>query len=309
MSRLAILCPGQGAQHRAMFELARQDAAVAEQMRHWSLGDRFEMPLDRLLADPTTLFANRIAQPLIVAATLAAWAAVKKMLPRPALVAGYSIGELSAYGVAGAITAIDAITLATARARLMDRCAAPDAPQSLLSVTGLPAATVTAMLRQYDLHVAIEVGETSIIVGGLSRSFLPFGAAVASLGGTVNLLPVGVASHTPLMRAALEDFGGLLERCNFTDPKIAVLSGVRAEPVRRQQQARTDLAQQLVQTIRWKDCMDRCVEQGITIALELGPGSALARMLHNRHSHIVCRSLQDFRSLEGVAAWIERHAH
>ncbi|MFD2270604.1 acyltransferase domain-containing protein [Undibacterium arcticum] len=157
-----------------MFELARQDAGVAEQIqKKWSLSDRLGMPLDRILADPSAMFANRIAQPLIVAATLAAWAAVRQLLPTPALVAGYSIGEVAAYCVAGAISATDAIALAAARAALMDRCAQPDAPQSMVSVIGVPAAVVADLLRQHHLHLAIEVGETSIIAGGLSRAFCP----------------------------------------------------------------------------------------------------------------------------------------
>ena len=65
---------------------------------------------------------------------------------------------------------------------------------------------------------------------------------------------------------------------------------------------------QLAEPIRWKDCMDACSEFGATVALELGPGAALSRMLQARHPHIACRSVSEFRSLDGVRSWLNRHA-
>ena len=107
-ARLLLLCPGQGDQHPDMFNLARTSGAAS------SLLDQLAV---RAEGD---IFANRNAQPLIVAATLGMWEAVRDFAPTPALVAGYSIGELSAYGVAGAITPEQAVTLAAQRAQWMD---------------------------------------------------------------------------------------------------------------------------------------------------------------------------------------------
>jgi [acyl-carrier-protein] S-malonyltransferase len=52
--------------------------------------------------------------------------------------------------------------------------------------------------------------------------------------------------------------------------------------------------------------MDTLVESGITVALELGPGATLARMLQARHPQIACRSVADFRSLQGIQSWLAR---
>jgi [acyl-carrier-protein] S-malonyltransferase len=71
-------------------------------------------------------------------------------------------------------------------------------------------------------------------------------------------------------------------------------------------QAIAHLARQLAEPIMWMDCMDAFAEQGITAALELGPGSALSRMLAARHGHIECRSAADFRTLDGIKRWLER---
>ncbi|MFL6707715.1 MAG: malonyl CoA-ACP transacylase, partial [Massilia sp.] len=66
------------------------------------------------------------------------------------------------------------------------------------------------------------------------------------------------------------------------------------------------LSRQLAETIRWADCMDAAAEAGITVALELGPGAALSKMLQGRHGQIACRSVAEFRSLDGIIGWLER---
>ena len=118
-ARLLLLCPGQGGQHGAMFDLARTDAGAAAMLDAAGLS----------AVDLETMFDNRVAQPAIVGATLAMWEALRRRLPAPSLVAGYSVGELSAYGVAGALDPLDAVRLAATRAGLMD--AAIAAPQAL----------------------------------------------------------------------------------------------------------------------------------------------------------------------------------
>jgi [acyl-carrier-protein] S-malonyltransferase len=52
--------------------------------------------------------------------------------------------------------------------------------------------------------------------------------------------------------------------------------------------------------------MDAAAESGVTVALELGPGAALSRMLRTRHPDIACRSVSEFRSLDGIVGWLER---
>jgi [acyl-carrier-protein] S-malonyltransferase len=306
-SRLAFLCPGQGAQHPAMFDLARADSRVALLLEQWIADAQLGAPLDSILADEARFFSNRIAQPLIVAATLAAWEALRTDLPAPALVAGYSIGEVAAYGVAGALAAGDAVALAASRARLMDACLKGAPGQALIAISGLTTRAAGGILRQSGFHLAIVTGEDSFIAGGPAAALVEVRDRIVASGGRFGVLPVEVASHTPLMRAAVAPFADELRRHRFIDPPVPVLSGVTAERINQSDKAIAHLSRQIAETVRWKDCMDACAEAGVTIALELGPGAALSRMLHARHPQLECRSVADFRSLDGIRNWLARH--
>jgi [acyl-carrier-protein] S-malonyltransferase len=305
--RLALLCPGQGGQHPAMFDMARTDSQAGLLLEQWISDAQLDAPLEAILSDSALLFSNRFAQPLIVAATMATWEAIMPVVPEPALVAGYSIGEVSAYGVAGALIGADAVALAASRARLMDACLENTPRQALLAISGVAPHAVGSLLQQVDFHVAIETGEDSFIAGGPAGTLAHVQAGIAASGGRTSVLPVEVASHTPFMHPAVAPFAEELRRHRFIDPRFPVLSGISGEMIRQSEKAISHLSRQLAETIVWKDCMDACAEAGVTVALELGPGAALSRMLHERHPQIECRSVADFRSLEGVKKWLARH--
>lgn len=295
-ARLLLLCPGQGDQHPDMFTLARTspdaDALAARLLNGASLdGD---------------IYANRVAQPLIVAATLTMWEALRDAIPPPALVAGYSIGELSAHGVAGAITPEQAIKLAGQRAYLMDECQRTAPGQALLTITGLPLASASTLAAAYGYRVSIETGEDACIAGGPAAQADQLHQAIEAKGARSKRLPVEVASHTPYMQSAVEPFAAALRITAFQAPRAPVLAGIDAATVNDKARAVDTLSRQLAEKIRWLACMDAAAEAGITVALELGPGAALSRMLQNRHPHIATRSVADFRTLDGIRKWLGR---
>ena len=303
--RLLILCPGQGAQHPAMFDMARADPAAARLLEGWFDDPALAAPLRAALDGPAR-FTNRVAQPSIVAATLAIWTALGDLTPAPALAAGYSIGELAAWSVAGALDPTDAVKLAVERARLMDACMASGPSQGMVALSAMPDGSIDTLLQRCGFHAAIVTGEDTLVAGGPADRRDELAAGALALGGRARLLPVEVASHTPLMEGAVAPFAALLQGQSWRAPAFPVLSGISGEPLHDPARAIGQLARQLAEPIRWMECMDACVEAGVTVALELGPGAALSRMLQARHPAIACRSVTEFRSLGGVYSWLGR---
>lgn len=132
---LAVLCPGQGGQHAAMFARVADAPAAASVL---AAASKVLGAAAHTLAADNARYTNAIAQPLVCAGTLAHWQLLRAQLPTPVLVLGYSVGELAAHAVAGSMEIDTCLQLASTRARLMD-AASPD-HAGLMAVLGLPAA-------------------------------------------------------------------------------------------------------------------------------------------------------------------------
>jgi len=301
---LALLCPGQGGQHAAMLEALRGSAPAqalleeAEPHVPGGLHAAVERRGDRI-------FENRVAQPLVCAVTLATWAALRETLPPPRLVAGYSLGELTAHGCAGALPAEEAVRLAAQRATLMDEASA--VPSGLLGVRGLPRTRLEALATAAGAEVAIDNGPDHLVLGGRASALPGLAEAALAAGArTAQRLPVGVAAHTSLLAGAVIPFAAALSGSGFARPELPVLSGVAAAPVRSRAEGISALSRQLAQRIAWADCLAAAAELGCNVFLELGPGAALARMAGELLPGVAARSVADFRSLAGAAEWVRR---
>jgi [acyl-carrier-protein] S-malonyltransferase len=307
--RLAILCPGQGAQGPAMFDLAGADPAASARVDGWLVdagGPVADMPLAALLSHPSAMFDNRSAQPLVVAATLAVWTMLAGRLPRPALVAGYSVGEISAYAVAGALPLDHAVAIAAQRAAIMSEAAAGGGEQGMAAVSGLAPSSALELITEAGCEAAIDT-PGALVAGGLRENLDRLAKLAPQAGATYKPLPITVASHTGLLAAAVDPLLRLLQ-AHVVSPALPLLAGVTGAAVHDGLEAAELLARQTASTIRWTDCLDAIAEARIDVALELGPGNALSRMLRERHPQIACRSVADFRSVKGIVAWVESQA-
>jgi [acyl-carrier-protein] S-malonyltransferase len=131
---------------------------------------------------------------------------------------------------------------------------------------------------------------------------LPF---VVSRGAWARRLDVHVPSHTPLMREAAVRFDEELRRSPARDVASRVLRGVDGAALRRGVDATSALARAIHEPIRWDACQRALSEACVEVALELGPGRALAGLCAQCPG-LVTRSVSDFRSLQGAADWLRR---
>ena len=67
------------------------------------------------------------------------------------------------------------------------------------------------------------------------------------------------------------------------------------------------MSRQLASKVQWAACMEAIAERQVTCVLEIGAGSALAKMWNERYPEIPARSVDEFQHLQGAVAWIERH--
>lgn len=300
---LGILCPGQGQQTAGMFAPLRGErpALAILRMTNAICGEDMQALLER---DPDAVQRNALAQPLICTLQLATWATLAPLLPRPRIFAGYSVGELSAFACAGALTPESLIRLACRRAAAMDR--ACPYPTGLLALRGLMRDQIEALCRTEGGEIAIINGPDRFVVGGRQDDLPKIAAAAEALGGSATPLMVSIASHTSLMTPARAVFDQALSDAKLCSPAIPVLAGVDGSPVHTGTQAATMLLRQMTEPVNWAACMDSLAEMGCRVLLELGPGNALSTMIRDRFPHVTIRAVDEFKSLYGAAEWVSR---
>lgn len=297
----ALLVPGQGSQHPDM--LPWLDAHPAAQAALVAMAQAIGVDWRARLQDPNFLHANAIAQPLVTGTALAAWAVLRPLLTAaPAIVAGYSVGELAAWACAGVVDTAATLTLATQRAAAMDRAGA-GAVTGLLSVSGLGAAQVAA-----PLECAIRLGAMHHIFAGHRAELEAAVPRLTAAGAQCKWLEVRLASHSSWMATASVEVAALWQTLPLATPHCHIATNYSGSATRRAEVLRHDLAQQISHTVEWAACMDAVAERGVRCVLELGAGHALAKLWAQRFPEIPVRSLEDFRSPEAVASWVQCHA-
>ena len=246
---------------------------------------------------------NRIAQPSLVAWQLDAYAAVAPKLPQPVLVAGYSVGEVTACAVAGALAAVDAIAMASERARLMDE-AAPF-PCALAAILGLSRYDVETLCTHRDIAIAIRNGSRHFIVGGKRENVEHAVADADDAGATrAQMLSVNTPAHTPLLHAAVAPFAEVVARYVQAPLRLPMISAIDAARIRTREEAVAALSRQLATTLDWASCMDVIDEMQPDAVLEIGPCNALARMFAEACPGVPVRAIEDFRDPAAAAAWV-----
>nr|WP_281381088.1 malonate decarboxylase subunit epsilon [Methylobacterium brachythecii] len=300
-----MLCTGQGAQHPGMFNLTK-DLPEAQPI--------FEAATPLLGADPRDLVArpdadlhgNRTGQILCCTAALSAFKIVEKSKPSRMIVAGYSIGDLAAWGCAGRLEPAAILRLAAIRAEAMD--AASGEGYGLAGIRGLSLGSVTKMAERHGCHLAIRNAPDSAVVGGLRTALDALCIETTAAGAQrAILLPVHTPSHTPLLAPASQSFAQALAQETLRRPPPGaprLVQGLDGTTVFDPVKGLDKLARQISETIDWAACLQACREFGATSVLELGPGHSLATMARDALPEARVHALEDFRSVEGVVAWV-----
>jgi len=258
-------------------------------------------------AAPADLFSNRAGQILCCTQALAMLSALGKAWPARTVIAGYSIGELAAWGCAGAVDGPGILRLAQRRAVAMDAAAPSDG--GLAAIVGLRRPTLEPILARHAVCIAIVNDVDSFVVGG-RRAGLDAACQEAASRGAKHIvtLPVAVPSHTPLLREATEQFRAVLCAASPRLPGAGyrLLSGIDGDTIYDIETGIDKLARQISTTIDWAACLESCRSAGAVAALELGPGTALSRMASPLFPDGHVRAVDEFRTLTGLRSWLKR---
>ena len=305
---LALLFSPQGSQVVGMGrELAERSTGARETFEEadatlgWSVSRVcWEGPVDRL--DDTLQ-----TQPCLLTTSVAALRALGERVElAPSVVAGHSVGEYAALVAAGVLDLAPALRLVTRRAELMARA---DADGGMAAVLGLDRAMVEAVVdavgRPTELVVANDNAPGQVVISGRLAALAAVEEPMRAAGARrVVRLSVSGAFHSPLMSGVADDLAEAFESEAWRDATVPIISNVTAEPLVDANRIRALLAEQVRSPVEWVRCVERMAADGVEIAVECGPGTALTGMVKRIAPPIRTANVADLAGLDAAAGVI-----
>ncbi|MBD2699527.1 ACP S-malonyltransferase [Spirosoma sp. BT702] len=198
------------------------------------------------------------------------------------MVAGHSLGELSALTAAGVLSFEDGLRLASVRATAMQR-ACELVASTMAAVLNLPDDVIERICAEITEEVVVPANYNCpgqvVISGSVLGIQLAEEKLKAAGAKRVLQLAVGGAFHSPFMEPARTEFAEAVELMPFKAPRCPVYQNVNAQPVTDPTQLKANLIAQLTSPVRWTQSVERMIADGATEFLECGPGKVLQGLI------------------------------
>jgi [acyl-carrier-protein] S-malonyltransferase len=305
----AFVFPGQGSQVVGMgqdvaaaYDVARQTFAEADEILGFALSDLCFIGPEEVLSSTIN------TQPALFVCSIAILRALQKRFPgaAPMVMAGHSLGELTALAAAGALSFADGLRLVRERGRLME-AAGQQSPGAMAALLGPD----TAAVRDLCARIASETGRTLVLANDncpgqavISGDVEAVDAAVAearTIGARRAVkLAVSIASHSPLMASAQDGFRAALATTPIGAPTVPVIGNVTAAPLADAQAIREELANQLTQSVRWTESVGAMIASGATRIIEIGSKDVLTGLVKRIDANVPAVALN---SADALAAF------
>ncbi|WP_028708718.1 ACP S-malonyltransferase [Propionicicella superfundia] len=307
---LVIVAPGQGAQTPGFLAPWLEDPATVEFLRRLSDAAGLDLIRYGTEADAEEIRDTSVAQPLLVAAGLVAAAALfpeeGTLTAATGLLAGHSVGEITAAALAGVLTPLGAIRFVAERGRQMAAASAVQ-PTSMTAVIGGDETDVLAALAAHGLTPANNNGPGQIVAAG---TVAQLEALAADPPAKARLRPLSVAGafHTVHMEPAVAPLAALADTLAPADPATRLLSNADGDVVPSGADYLARLVRQVANPVRWDLCMRTMAELGVTGLIELAPAGTLTGIAKRHLAGVELLKLNSPDDLAAAHDFVAAHA-
>ena len=273
---LAIVCPGQGSQTPGFLAPWLELPSVAGQLASLSEIAGIDLTAHGTTSDEETIKDTAVAQPLIVAAGLVAAASLfdVELSSLPVVLAGHSVGEITASALAGVLTEQEAMTFVRERANSMAAAAAVTLTGMSAVVGGDPTEVLAAIEASGATPANVNGAGQTVAAG----TFEQLQSLADNPPAKARVIPLKVAGafHTAHMSPAVSALEALKRELKPQKPQVPLLSNFDGREVIDGAAAVDSLIAQVSRPVRWDLCMESLVERGVTGVIELAPAGTLA---------------------------------
>ena len=272
---LAIVCPGQGSQTPGFLAPWLEVPAVADRLGALGEVAGLDLVAHGTTSDEETIKDTAVAQPLIVAAGIVAAETLfdVELSQLPVVLAGHSVGEITAAALAGVLSPEDAMRFVSVRAQGMARAAAV-APTGMSAVLGGDPQEVLDAISAAGAEPANVNGGGQVVAAGTLEQLQ---ALADNPPAKARIVPLKVAGafHTQHMAPAVAALSELRPSLGVSDPQVPLLSNFDGQEVASGAGAVESLIEQVSRPVRWDLCMETLAAKGVTGVIELAPAGTL----------------------------------
>jgi [acyl-carrier-protein] S-malonyltransferase len=285
----AFVYPGQGSQKVGMgAELLESEPDLLEGYFRQAEAASGQ-PIRRICVEGPmeALTRTEVAQPALFCVSLAVTDAARARGLQPDYLAGHSLGEYTAACASGAVSIEDAIELVSLRGKLMGQIG-DERPGAMAAVIGLGADDLERLCADASdagmVALANINSPTQIVVSGEEDGVVRLMELAEGAGATrVVRLQVAAAFHSELMKPVQEQMADAVREVAWSDPRVPVAVNSRGAIVRDAQSLQESLVEQIASPVRWVECVQALVGEGVTTFLESGPGRVLGGLVRQIH--------------------------
>jgi [acyl-carrier-protein] S-malonyltransferase len=275
---IAVFAPGQGAQAPGMLAPWLELPGVPERLAGLSAAVGLDLQRLGTTADAEEIKDTAVTQPLLVALGVIAAEQLGLTEGRDdgveRVVAGHSVGELTAAAVSGALSPVAAVAFAGRRgAEMAAACAL--SPTGMSAVLGGDPEDVVAHIEGAGLTPANRNGAGQVVAAGALDALEKL-AAEPPAGARIRPLAVAGAFHTHYMAPAAEALGAYTAQLAVADPRPILLSNADGAAVITGGELVQRLVRQVTLPVRWDLCLQSCADLKVSGVVELAPGGVLA---------------------------------